>query len=83
MIESVYIPDADRATLCVSSQIGCKMNCSFCMTGKQGYHGDLTAAEILNQIFSIPESLTLTNIVLWGWESRWTTTVRWCVPSPC
>lgn len=53
MIESVYIPDADRATLCVSSQIGCKMNCSFCMTGKQGYHGDLTAAEILNQIFSI------------------------------
>ena len=66
MIESVYIPDADRATLCVSSQIGCKMNCSFCMTGKQGYHGDLTAAEILNQIFSIPESLTLTNIVFMG-----------------
>lgn len=83
MIESVYIPDADRATLCVSSQIGCKMNCSFCMTGKQGYHGDLTAAEILNQIFSIPESLTLTNIVLWAWASRWTTTSRWCVPSPC
>lgn len=66
MIESVYIPDADRATLCVSSQIGCKMNCSFCMTGKQGYHGDLTAAEILNQIFSITESLTLTNIVFMG-----------------
>lgn len=66
MIESVYIPDDDRATLCVSSQIGCKMNCSFCMTGKQGYHGDLTAAEIVNQIFSIPESASLTNIVFMG-----------------
>lgn len=70
MIESVYIPDNDRgnerATLCVSSQKGCKMNCHFCMTGKQGYHGDLTANEIINQIFSIPESETLTNIVYMG-----------------
>ena len=66
MIESVYIPEDDRATLCVSSQVGCKMNCSFCMTGKQGYHGDLSSAEIVNQIFSIPESQTLTNIVFMG-----------------
>lgn len=70
MIESVYIPDNDRdnnrATLCVSSQIGCKMNCQFCMTGKQGYHGNLTANEIINQIFSIPESESLTNIVYMG-----------------
>lgn len=66
MIESVYIPDDDRATLCVSSQIGCKMNCAFCMTGRQGFHGDLTTAEIINQIFSIPESRLLTNIVFMG-----------------
>ena len=66
MIESVYIPEADRATLCVSSQVGCKMNCHFCMTGKQGYHGNLSASEILNQIFSIPESEKLTNIVFMG-----------------
>lgn len=66
MIESVYIPENDRATLCVSSQIGCKMSCRFCMTGKQGFHGNLTAAEILNQIFSIPESEKLTNIVFMG-----------------
>lgn len=66
MIESVYIPENDRATLCVSSQAGCKMNCRFCMTGKQGFHGSLTATEILNQIFSIPESEKLTNIVFMG-----------------
>lgn len=66
MVESVYIPDADRATLCVSSQAGCKMRCTFCMTGRQGFHGDLTATEILNQIFSVPESASLTNIVFMG-----------------
>ena len=66
MVESVFIPDADRATLCVSSQAGCKMGCKFCMTGKQGFHGNLSAAEILNQIFSIPESQSLTNIVFMG-----------------
>ncbi len=65
-VESVYIPDKDRATLCISSQIGCKMGCKFCVTGKQGFKGNLTAAEILNQIFSIPESLSLTNIVYMG-----------------
>lgn len=65
-IESVYIPDGDRATLCVSSQAGCKMNCSFCMTGRQGFHGNLTAADIMNQILAIPESETLTNLVFMG-----------------
>ena len=65
-IEAVYIPDDDRATLCVSSQVGCKMNCKFCMTGKQGYANSLTAAQILNQIYSIPERDTLTNVVFMG-----------------
>jgi 23S rRNA (adenine2503-C2)-methyltransferase len=65
-IESVYIPDEDRATLCVSSQVGCKMDCLFCMTGKQGFAAQLTATEILNQIMSIPEAETLTNLVFMG-----------------
>lgn len=65
-IESVYIPDNDRATLCVSTQAGCKMGCKFCMTGTLGFHGQLPASEILNQIFSIPESDQLTNIVYMG-----------------
>lgn len=65
-IEAVYIPDCDRATLCVSSQAGCKMNCRFCMTGKQGFHGNLTVNGIINQVLSIPESLSLTNIVFMG-----------------
>lgn len=73
-IESVYIPDKDRATLCVSSQVGCRMNCYFCMTGKQGFKGNLTAAQIVNQILSIPpkmpkgyEPMTeLTNVVFMG-----------------
>ena len=50
-IEAVYIPDNDRATLCVSSQVGCKMNCKFCMTGKQGFTANLTANQIMNQIY--------------------------------
>jgi len=53
-IESVYIPDGDRATLCVSTQMGCKMGCRFCMTGTLGFHGQLPAAEILNQILYFP-----------------------------
>ncbi len=65
-IESVYIPDNDRATLCVSTQAGCKMGCKFCMTGTLGFHGQLPASEILNQIFSIPNSDQLTNIVYMG-----------------
>lgn len=65
-IESVYIPDGDRATLCVSSQVGCKMNCLFCMTGKQRYTANLDANEIVNQIFALPEFDKLTNIVFMG-----------------
>ncbi len=62
-IESVYIPEDDRATLCVSTQMGCKMGCRFCMTGTLGFHGQLPAAEILNQIFYFDD---LNNIVYMG-----------------
>lgn len=74
-IESVMIPDKDRATLCVSSQCGCKMNCYFCATGKLGFKANLTAAQIMNQILSIPhransaakaEDGELTNVVFMG-----------------
>lgn len=65
-IESVYIPDGDRATLCVSSQVGCKMGCAFCMTGRQGFSASLSAAEILNQIYALPERERLTNVVFMG-----------------
>lgn len=65
-VETVFIPDKDRATLCVSSQVGCKMNCLFCQTGKQGFEGSLPASDILNQIYSLPESERLTNIVFMG-----------------
>lgn len=66
LIESVMIPEDDRATLCVSSQVGCKMNCLFCMTGKQGFNGNLTSNEILNQLYSVRESEDLTNVVFMG-----------------
>ena len=62
-IETVYLPEDDRATLCVSTQAGCKMGCRFCMTGTLGFHGQLSAAEILNQIFYFDD---LTNVVLMG-----------------
>lgn len=62
-VETVYIPEEDRATLCVSSQAGCKMGCKFCMTGTLGFHGHLTAADILNQIFYFDD---LSNLVLMG-----------------
>ena len=65
-VETVYIPDDDRATLCVSSQVGCKMGCRFCVTGQQGFHGNLSAGDILNQLFSIPEFEQLTNVVFMG-----------------
>lgn len=65
-IETAYIPDEERHTLCVSSQVGCKMGCLFCMTGKQGFQGQLSAGEILNQICSIPERDQLTNLVYMG-----------------
>ncbi len=76
-VEAVYIPEDDRATLCVSTQAGCKMGCKFCMTGTLGFHGHLPASEILNQIFEV-ESLNsklstlnsrpnlLTNLVYMG-----------------
>jgi len=73
-IESVYIPDRDRATLCVSSQAGCRMNCYFCATGRLGFKAHLTSAQIMNQILSIPPSPSkggtpsaeLTNVVFMG-----------------
>ena len=65
-VEAVMIPDEDRKTLCVSSQAGCKMGCRFCMTGRQGWHGNLDAADILNQFVSIPEAESLTNAVFMG-----------------
>ncbi len=74
-IESVYIPDDDRATICVSTQVGCKMGCRFCMTGTLGFHGQLSAADILNQIFTVDAlnsspcgeaRWALTNIVYMG-----------------
>ena len=65
-IESVMIPDDDRATLCVSSQVGCRMNCLFCMTGKQGLAGHLKSHDIINQLFSVDESDDLTNVVFMG-----------------
>ena len=70
-VESVYIPEEERATLCVSTQAGCKMGCKFCMTGTLGFHGNLSAADILNQIFYFLSPFTfhlspLTNIVFMG-----------------
>ena len=65
-IESVMIPEEDRKTLCVSSQAGCKMGCKFCMTGRHGFHGQLDAADILNQFISIDEAAELSNAVFMG-----------------
>lgn len=65
-VETVYIPDGRRATLCVSTQVGCKMNCLFCQTGKQGWQGNLDAADILSQVVWTLRGKPLTNIVLMG-----------------
>lgn len=65
-IESVYIPDGERGTLCISSQAGCRMGCKFCMTARVGFREHLTAAEIINQIMSVEEAEKLTNIVYMG-----------------
>lgn len=65
-VEAVMIPEEERATLCVSSQAGCRMGCKFCMTGRQGFKGNLDAAEILSQFFAIPEAERLTNAVFMG-----------------
>lgn len=65
-VETAYIPESDRATICVSTQAGCKMGCIFCMTGKQGFQGNLSSNEILNQFRSLPEFRKLTNMVFMG-----------------
>ena len=65
-IETVYIPDKDRATLCISSQRGCRMRCKFCMTGRMGFHHNLNAGEIIGQILRTPKTDEITNVVLMG-----------------
>lgn len=65
-VEAVYIPDRDRATLCVSSQAGCRMGCKFCMTGRQGLRGNLTPRSIINQVMSVDNAESLTNLVFMG-----------------
>ena len=65
-IETAYIPEKNRSTLCVSSQVGCKMGCLFCMTGKQGFQGQLSVGEILSQLKSLPERKQISNIVYMG-----------------
>lgn len=64
--EAVYIPDNDRHTVCVSSQSGCRMGCPFCVTGRYGFHGNLTAGEIVNQVLSLPASEKVTHVVFMG-----------------
>lgn len=75
VIETVFIPDGDRGTLCVSSQVGCSLDCSFCATGKQGFNRDLTAAEIIGQVWIAAKSFgqlqangprRVTNVVMMG-----------------
>ena len=75
VVETVYIPEGDRGTLCVSSQVGCSLDCSFCATGKQGFNRDLTAAEIIGQVWIAAKSFdqltpnakrSVTNVVLMG-----------------
>lgn len=74
-VETVYIPDGDRGTLCVSSQVGCSLDCSFCATGKQGFNRDLSAAEIIGQVWLACKSFgqlepkgprKITNVVMMG-----------------
>jgi len=75
-IETAYIPDKNRKTLCISTQVGCKMGCLFCMTAKQGFQGQLTSGEILNQIISLPEKDLLTNLVYMGMGEPFDNTVE-------
>jgi len=67
-VESVFIPDGDRGTLCVSSQVGCSLDCSFCSTGKQGYNRNLSAGEIIAQLWVAVHRMgkRVTNVVLMG-----------------
>lgn len=62
--ESVYIPDGKRETVCISVQSGCRMGCRFCATGQNGWRGNLTAGEIVNQVVSLPQKVT--HVVLMG-----------------
>lgn len=75
LVETVFIPDGQRGTLCVSSQVGCSLDCSFCSTGKQGFQRDLTAAEIIGQVWLAMKSFDafqsgkgrkVTNVVMMG-----------------
>ena len=65
-IEAALIPEEKRTTLCISSQVGCKMGCLFCATGKQGFQAHLSSGQILNQLRSLPEREQVTNIVFMG-----------------
>jgi len=70
-IETVFIPEDSRGTLCVSSQVGCAVNCTFCSTGKQGFSRDLTVAEIIGQVLLasrllLPQKKAITNVVMMG-----------------
>ncbi len=65
-VEAAYIPEENRATLCLSTQVGCKMGCLFCMTARQGFQGQLSTGEILSQVYTLPERERLTNIVYMG-----------------
>ena len=65
-VESAFIPEERRNTLCVSTQVGCKMGCLFCMTGKQGFQAHLSPGEIINQLRSLPERQQITNLVFMG-----------------
>jgi 23S rRNA (adenine2503-C2)-methyltransferase len=64
--ETVCLTDKKRVTVCVSSQAGCRMGCPFCLTGRYGFHGNLTAGEIINQIYSLPDSGKITHVVFMG-----------------
>jgi 23S rRNA (adenine2503-C2)-methyltransferase len=64
--ESVYLADNKRKTICVSTQSGCRMGCSFCVSGDYGFHGNLSAGEIVNQVISVPDADRITHVVLMG-----------------
>lgn len=64
--ETVFIPDGKRMTVCVSSQSGCRMGCTFCLTSRVGYRGNLSAGEIVNQVLSVPSSGKITHVVFMG-----------------
>ena len=66
LFESVFIPDNKRSTVCISTQSGCRMGCSFCATAGYGFHGNLTAGEIVNQVVSLPDAGSVTHVVLMG-----------------